>query len=240
MEINKIYCESNLETMARMEDKSIDYVLTSPPYNIGYNNMNGNSSKKYKEFDDNFSDDDYFEQQVYLIEELLRVTKNHVFYNIQMLGGNKLSFLKLIGNFSSRIKDIMIWEKKMIPHIESGVLSSNFEFIIIFSDNLPDKKKFYDGNFKGNFSNLIKTSNKHHNEFSEKHKAIMPLDIPRMFMVKFGKPNDIWYDPYSGTGTTAVAAILEQRQYLGSEISNEYYDLSLKRISQHQSQTRLF
>ena len=32
MEINKIYCESNLETMAKMPDNFIDFVVTSPPY----------------------------------------------------------------------------------------------------------------------------------------------------------------------------------------------------------------
>ena len=35
LELNKIYCESNLETMARMPDGFVDIVVTSPPYNIG-------------------------------------------------------------------------------------------------------------------------------------------------------------------------------------------------------------
>jgi len=51
--LNKIYNESNLETMKRMPNGFVDYVLTSPPYNVGYNQMNGNNTKKYKELDDN-------------------------------------------------------------------------------------------------------------------------------------------------------------------------------------------
>jgi DNA modification methylase len=83
LELNKIYCESNLDTMARMQDKSIDYVLTSPPYNVGKNQMNGgDDTKKYKEFSDNTSE--YFEEQKTLILELLRVTKKHIFYNTQI------------------------------------------------------------------------------------------------------------------------------------------------------------
>ena len=61
MEINKIYCESNLETIKRMPNNFVDYVLTSPPYNVGYNQMNGDDTKKYKDYKDNL--DDYFLNQ---------------------------------------------------------------------------------------------------------------------------------------------------------------------------------
>jgi len=238
LEINKIYCESNLETMKRMDDLSIDYVLTSPPYNVGHNQMFGKETAKYKCYTDDL--EDYFTNQKNLINEMLRVTKNHIFYNIQMLGNNKLDFINLLGYFSKNIKDIIIWQKNMIPHIEHGVLSSSFEFIIIFSNDRPEKKKFYDGNFRGNFGNVIKTLNSHSNPFAGKHKAIMPLDIPRMFMQKFGKENDVWYDPYMGTGTTAVASIEEKRNWIGSEISQEYVDLANKRLKPYLTQTVMF
>ena len=68
----------------------------------------------------------------------------------------------------------------------------------------------------------------------------MPLDIPRYFMITFGKENDIWYDPYMGTGTTAVAAIEEKRQWIGSEISNEYVTLANNRLRPYLEQTSLF
>ena len=48
LELNKIYCESNLETMKRMPNNFVDYVLTSPPYNVGYNQMNGDDTKNIK------------------------------------------------------------------------------------------------------------------------------------------------------------------------------------------------
>ena len=58
----------------------------------------------------------------------------------------------------------------------------------------------------------------------------MPLDIPRMFMQKFGQINDLWYDPYMGTGTTAIAAANLNRKYLGFELQQSYIDLAKKRI----------
>lgn len=237
LELNKIYCESNLETMKRMEDKSIDYVLTSPPYNVKTERI-----AKYKDFKDGFSQEQYFDQQKELINELLRVTKNHIFYNIQMLSGNKIALHKLIGHFSNNIKEMIIWYKGFgEPAISENVFNSGFEYIIIFSNNEPNKRYFNDANFKrGTQSNVFKILNSHSNPFSSVHKAIMPLDIPRYFMINFGKEKDIWYDPYMGTGTTAVAAIEEKKKFIGSEISQEYIDLANKRLEPYLTQQTLF
>lgn len=236
LEFNKIYNESNLETMYKMPDKSIDYILTSPPYNVV-----NKSLSKYKDFKDDFSQNEYFEQQKELINEMLRVTKNHIFYNIQMVSGNKFALHKLIGEFSSNIKEVLIWQKKGQPAISENVFNSSFEYIIIFSNNEPNKRFFNDANFKrGTQSNIFKILNKHSNPFADVHKAIMPLDIPRYFMLNFGKENDIWYDPYMGTGTTAVGAAMEKKKFIGSEISKEYLEISNKRLEPYLIQQSLF
>lgn len=231
LELNKIYCESNLETMKRMEDKSIDYILTSPPYNI--------NSSKYDQYKDNLND--YFENQKILINEMLRVTKNHIFYNTQMVSGNKFDLHKIIGHFSENIKEVLIWNKGFGAPTMPGLFNSAFEYIIIFSNQNVNQRKFNDANWKqGTQNNVFKIMNSHSNPFSDVHKAIMPLDIPRYFMINFGKENDIWYDPYMGTGTTAVACIEEKRKFIGSEISKEYVDLANKRLKPYLEQQTLF
>jgi len=240
IEVNKIYCESNTETMSRMEDNSVDYVLTSPPYNI-FNPRNVSGSKKYKEFEDVFDKNDYFEQQKNLIEELLRVTKNHIFYNIQMVSGNKVALHKLIGHFAENIKEVIIWQKNGQPAVREQVFNSCFEYIIIFSNNEADRRTFNDSNFaRGTQSNVLKIKSPNSNPYADIHKAIMPLDIPRYFMQNFGKENDIWYDPYMGTGTTAIGALMEKKQFIGSEICQEYIDLSNKRLEPYLTQKTLF
>jgi DNA modification methylase len=236
MEINKIYCESNLETMAKTPDNFVDYVLTSPPYNV-----NTERIAKYKDFKDDLTQDSYFEQQKELITELLRITKKHIFYNIQMVSGNKIALHKLIGYFANNIKEVIIWQKIGQPAISEKVFNSAFEYIIIFSNDEPNKRYFSDANFKrGTQSNIFKILNSHSNPFAKEHKAIMPLDIPRYFMINFGNENDIWYDPYMGTGTTAVAAIEERKNWLGSEISEEYYNIANKRLQPYLDQQTLF
>ena len=240
LELNKIYCESNLETMSKMPDNFVDYVLTSPPYNVGKNGLNG-EGKKYNLHNDTLDSSNYFEQQKHLINQLLRVTKYHIFYNIQLLSGNKNAVMKLMGVFANNIKEVIIWNKKNgVPAMEQGVFNSAYEFIIVFSNDQPDKRKFYDAEFRGTQNNVFTIKNTHSNPFADVHKAIMPLDIPRYFMQLFGKQNDIWYDPFMGTGTTAVASIMEDKKFIGSEISKEYVDLANNRLVPYLTQMRLF
>ena len=240
MELNKIYCEDCFLTLSNMHDNFIDYSLTSPPYNVGNNGLNG-EGKKYLSIQDKMSEDDYYKSQKKVIEELLRVTKNHVFYNVQMLSANKRTILKLMGFFNDKIKEIIIWNKKHgVPAMEPGVFNSAYEYIIILSNDRADKRKFYDCDFRGTEQNVFTIKNTHTNPFAKQHKAIMPLDIPRYLMQIFGKKDDIWYDPYMGTGTTGVAAIMENKKYLGSEIFEEYCVIAEKRISKYENQTSLF
>ena len=220
--------------MSKMPDNFVDYVVTSPPYNIG-NSVTGN---KYNGYSDDLSNYGSFINNV--LDQLLRVTKYHIFWNIQMVGDNKCDVMKMIGNYHNKIKDIMIWKKNTIPHICDGVLSSSFEFIIILSNDYSNNKKFDDNNFNGIMPNLITIKNKHHNNYSHIHKAVFPEDIPRIFMQKWGKGNQLWYDPFMGTGTTAVSAHKECKQWIGSEIVKEYCDIAQNRIDSLVNQQTLF
>lgn len=236
MEINKIYNEDCLITMNNMEDNFVDYCITSPPYNIS-----DKSLSKYKDFTDDMSKYEYFENQKKVIEEMLRITKKHIFYNIQMVSGNKLALHKLIGYFSEYIKEVLIWQKTGQPAISEKVFNSAFEYIIIFSKDSPDKRIFHDANFnRGTQSNIFKIKNSHSNKYAAIHKAVFPLDLPRYFMQNFGNNNDIWYDPYFGTGTSGLAAVMENKNYIGNDISKEYIKLAENRIKQHTNQKRLF
>tara|TARA_R110000824_G_scaffold147513_1_gene316973 strand:- start:3344 stop:4012 length:669 start_codon:yes stop_codon:yes gene_type:complete len=222
--------------MSKMQDNFIDYSLTSPPYNISNDVLS-----KYKTFSDNMDPEDYFENQKNVISELLRVTKNHVFYNIQMVSGNKFALHRLIGHFYKNIKEVLIWKKSGQPAISEKVFNSCFEYIIVFSSNQPEKRLFEDANFdRGTQSNIFNVLNTHSNSFADVHKAVFPLDIPRYFMINFGKKNDIWFDPYMGTGTTGVAAVQEKKFFIGSEISEEYLKLSEKRILPYIQQQTFF
>ena len=67
-------------------------------------------------------------------------------------------------------------------------------------------------------------------EWLRGHPAIFPEQLARDHVVSWSAEGDLVYDPFLGSGTTAKVAILNNRRWIGSEISEEYFKLADKRI----------
>ena len=238
MEVNKIYNENCLETMAKMPNKFIDLTVTSPPYNMNLRIRNGKYcsrqivkefSSKYDSFDDNLPIDEFYELHSKILRELLRVS-NIVFYNVQIVTGSKRAFFKLIGEFNEELKDIIIWDKvNGQPAMQDCVLNSQNELILIFGDNAISRQ-FTKCNFKrGELSNTwaIKRGKK----IDKNHGAIFPEELIKKIIENFSDKHDLIYDPFCGSGTTPKMAKQLDRNYIGSEISEEYCKVIAQRLN---------
>lgn len=76
-----------------------------------------------------------------------------------------------------------------------------------------------------------KTSkNGQEDEIAYQHPAIFPIQLVKDHIISWTNPGDLIFDPFMGSGTTARAAKQSGRTYLGSEISEEYYNLCLDRL----------
>ena len=72
------------------------------------------------------------------------------------------------------------------------------------------------------------------------HPAIFPESLAHDHLVSWSNEGDLIYDPFMGSGTTALVSIDANRRYVGSEISAEYYDLINKRIHLKTRQLKLW
>jgi len=241
MEINKIYNENCLDTMAKMPDKFVDLVVTSPPYNMRTRIRNGqyttrekskHFSKKYKYFDDALPINDFYEFHKGVLTELLRVSKI-VCYNFQIVTGSKEAFFKIIGDFNKDIKDIIIWDKGSgQPAMHGMVLNSCYEMVLILEDDKRAGRVIQNAKFKrGEMNNILRIGRG--KKVSEIHGAIFPEQLPFELIKAFSEKGDLVYDPFMGSGTTAKIAMLNNRNYIGSEISKEYCDIAEKRINEN-------
>ncbi|NDB27926.1 site-specific DNA-methyltransferase [archaeon] len=66
----------------------------------------------------------------------------------------------------------------------------------------------------------------------KKYPYGMPVDVPRKCILNYTQEGDIVYDPFMGSGTTAIAAIRTNRDYMGSELNSSYWKLCNDRISE--------
>ena len=259
IEIDNIYNESNLDTIARMEDNSIDLVVTSPPYD-GLRKYNGYC------FD--------FET---LAKGLYRVMKNGGvvvwIVNDATVDGSETgtSFRQALYfmDCGFNLHDTMIWAKDGGGAVGSNLAyTQNFEYMFVFSKGRPkttnliyDKKcltytgksettKECRGHSDRGVAKLTRLQfSKRNNwwllvpgkeEGSEFHPAVFPEKLVRDHIISWSNEGDIVYDPFSGSGTTAKVAYMNNRHYIGSEISKEYYEKANKRIDAEKRQYKLF
>jgi site-specific DNA-methyltransferase (adenine-specific) len=238
IELNKGYNESCLETLKKMKDGSVDAVITSPPYNMNLRIRNGKYcsrqivkelSTKYSNFDDNLPIDEYYELHLNILKELLRVS-DMVFYNIQIVTGSKRAIFKIIGELSDYLKDIVIWDKGHgQPAMAERVMNRRTELVLIFDKNNAISRQFEKCNFnRGTLDDLwlIKRGKK----VSSEHGAVFPEELVSTILDNFTNEGDVIYDPFMGTGSTAVVCKKLKRKFIGSEISKEYMKVINERL----------
>jgi DNA modification methylase len=236
-----------------MRDKPDNYYdgcLTSPMYNANLKYANGKyvckkkgnaGANKYINNSDDLPMDIYFMYQSSIIYELLRICNGPIFYNIQMLNGNKVALFNIFGRFSETIKEVFIWDKKMgEAAINRGCVNSAYEFIIIFDKNTPQKRSFDFCNFeRGTFDNIIRIS-KNRGRKENKHSAGMPLMLAKTIISNFFKPIEKIIDPFGGMATTAIACEDLNINADLCELDKNYFEDGKKRLEQHRQQIRMF
>jgi DNA modification methylase len=253
IEINKIYCESNLDTMKRMPDNFIDLTVTSPPYD---------NLRDYKGYSFDFEA---------IAKELYRVTKQGgvvvwVVGDATINGSESGTSFKQALYFKEigfNLHDTMIWEKPGCSNPSQNRYHQVFEYMFILSKDTPKttnliqdrqnkwRQRFGKGTVRdknGNMQNTktdkiqydeygsrnnvwyMKTASQENVCVSLEHPAVFPERLAYDHIISWSNEGDLVYDPFMGSGTTAKAAIASGRNYIGSEISEEYCQIIKKRL----------
>ena len=237
--LNKIHVENCLDTMKRMPDDSVDLVVTSPPYD---------NLRTYNGYSFDFQS---------IAAELFRVTKwggvvVWVVGDAVLKGTESGSSFRQALHFMSlgfNLHDTMIYEKNSpaYPARASGNRYTQiFEYMFVFSKGKPksasmicDKPNKWAGfkDFSGKLKNPVPEFSPRNNIWryvtsfnGVKHPAPFPEQLALDHVLSWSVEGDVVYDPFMGSGTTAKAAVMTGRQWVGSEISQEYADIALKRL----------
>jgi site-specific DNA-methyltransferase (adenine-specific) len=259
MEINKIYNEDCLLTMAKMPDNFIDATVCSPPYDL---------IRDYKGFTFEFEK---------IAVELFRVTKDGgivvwVVGDGTENGSETLTsfkqaiFFKEVAGF--KVHDTMIYQKSGFNFPANNRYHQVFEYMFVLSKGKPktfnpiwDKPNKYIGqkahglhrgkneNEYVDMSKIVKAKpigefGKRYNiwyykvgggnvtkdKIAYKHPAIFPEKLAQDHIISWTNPDDLVYDPFMGSGTVAKCCKLLNRRYIGSEISDEYCKIAEERL----------
>lgn len=105
---------------------------------------------------------------------------------------------------------------------------------IEYGVGLIDTTQSLDGKFPGTVMDVPKPKGQERAE--SKHLTLKPIRLMEHLINVFTKPGDIVFDPFSGSGTTGVACVNTGRQYIGIELTDEFYNESIERIQTHINQ----
>jgi len=223
--INKVLHGDCLDIMPKIPDKSIDLVLTSPPYNLGDNHHT--NKKKHYPYKDNMPEKDYQNFQISVLQEIYRVLKptGSLLYNHKnrIKKGQQITPYEWLLKTNFVIKQELVWVNG----------SPNFDKIRFY----PFTERIYwlAKDTKTKLKNVIS-----HTDFftssewpsvgtKKEHTRAFPIQLAENLISCFPEANII-LDPFGGSGTTAIACINTGRNYIIIEKEQKYYNLILGRI----------
>ena len=222
MELNKIYNEDCIEGMKNISDNSIDLIVTDPPYLVKY--KTGRRKDKSHKFTKEILNDDNEQLLKDYIKECHRIMKNDTAMYM-FCSSNKVDFFKQELEKYFTIKNMIIWVKN---NHTAGDLQSAFgrKYEIVFLVNKGRSK--FNGTRLTDVWEFKRVAGK-----GQLHQNQKPVEMIEQCIEKHSNENDVVFDGFMGSGTTAIACINTNRNYIGFELDEEYYETSIKRINNH-------
>ncbi len=239
---NKILCGDILDEIKKIPEKSIDLVVTSPPYNL--KNSSGNGMKDgrggkwanaqlingYQTHGDNMPHKEYVEWQRACLTEMMRVVKDDgaIFYNHKwrVQKGLIQDRQDIVEGFP--VRQIIIWQRQGGFNFNPGYFVPTYEVIYMIA-----KKDF----------KLAKGANSHGDVWQIgqakgiDHPAPFPVELIERIISSTNA--EVVLDPFMGSGTTAIAAINLERDYVGIEKSPDYCEYANQRILDETGQQQI-
>ena len=233
LELNKIYNMDCKEGMKLLDDNSIDLVVTDPPYKvISGGGGNGANSIRPKgiltRHDGKLFNHTYIKPNEW-IPDIYRILKEGTHCYIFT---NTLNFSDILlesRNSGFKLHNILVWEKNNCT--PSQFYMKNCEYILF----LRKGKAKWINDIGGS-----KTVHKFNNIIgNKKHPTEKPTDLLDFYINNSSNISDIVFDPFMGSGSTAISCLNTNRQYIGFELDETYYNIAEKRIDDYKNKLKL-
>lgn len=213
-----------MDIMKTIEDKSIDLVITDPPYKIEtsggglYTQADKQYVKELNSMKDGFSED--------VLDELCRIMKK---INIYFFCSQK-QIIPLLDYFVKKKKcnwNLLTWHKtNPVPACGNKYLTDT-EFILFFREK---GVKVY-GNYNTKFTYYVTPLNQKDKK-KYGHPTIKPQEILLNLVTNSSQEGDTVCDPFMGSGSTGVACKSLNRDFIGIEVDNNWYQIAQNRINE--------
>ncbi len=248
--LDKVLLGDARDVLKKFPDNSIHLMVTSPPYNVG------------KEYDKDLTLSEYLDFLRDVLKQVYRVLVwgGRICFNVANIGRKPyIPLHKYVIDIFEELGFLMrgevIWYKGDAVAGSSTawgtwrsavnpILRDVHEYILIFSKGTFERRKPLskeDTISRDEFIKFTKSVWKFSPESATDvgHPAPFPIELPYRCIQLYTFKGDVVLDPFVGSGTTCLAAIMTGRHYVGIDIDERYVELARKRIANHLAQKRL-
>lgn len=229
IEPNNIYLGDCYNLIKDIPDKSIDLIITDPPYQFATGGIKSGIFK-YRNLAGTYCDirnnelDKGIDKSI--LDQWCRVLKYiyiyiYIWCNKEQIQTYLDYFVKEKGcNF-----EILVWAKTNVPPFTSGHYLKDKEYCLLFWEQ--------GAKIKGNYETLKtfylgKTNVEDKKKYG--HPTIKPIAIIKNMIINSTNEGDIVLDTFMGSGTTCKACKELNRKYIGFEINEEYFNIAKDRL----------
>ncbi len=234
-------------TTAALAPESVDLIVTSPPYNVDI---------QYNSHKDDVSYEDYLEFSKKWMTRCYEWTKDNGRFCLNVpLDKNKGGQQSVTADLTTIAKEIgwkyhstIIWNEQNISRRTAwgSWLSASAPYVIAPVETIIVLyKNEWKRDAKGKQSDILRDEFLQwtngvwsFNGESKKrigHPAPFPVELPRRCIKLFSFVDDVALDPFLGSGTTALAALQNNRRAVGIEVDEKYCQLAVERLKKDQS-----
>lgn len=214
---NKVIQGDCLEVMKDIPDKSVDCIITDPPYGMKYQSAWRTATPQFKKIE-NDNNIDWFPE---FIKECYRVLKDNSHIYIFCNDYNISKFRDLQEQAGFKNKRTLVWVKN---NHTSGDLFGDYANKTEFINYAQKGRRLLNGGRDTNVLNFNRVS-------KLEHPTQKPIDLNEYLIKKSTNENDIILDPFAGSGTTGVACKNTKRNYILIEKESEYIDIINQRLN---------
>lgn len=214
MSIELIHGDCLVE-MRKIKDKSVDLCLCDPPYNVG---------KQFGEWNEGKIFDKEFHKE--WLSQVIRCLKPYG-GGLYMFWAGMAHLKPMIDTFGE-FKQLIYWTKPFAMMVKNRKGYHCFTEVI-FWKVLSDEFYF---NVKENHKDYFSVTSCIQRPNEHQHPTQKPLPIVKRLILASSKKDDTILDPFMGSGTTGVACVELDRNFIGIEIDENYFNIAKKRIDQ--------
>jgi modification methylase len=235
--VGKVHCGDCVELMNKMPAASVGVIVTSPPYNLRNSTGNGMKDgrggkwenaallKGYEEHDDAMPHDEYVNWQRECLTAMMRVLRDDgaIFYNHKwrVQAGLLQDRHDIVSGFP--VRQIIIWKRNGGINFNPGYFLPTYEVIYLICK--PNFRLAPKANAIGDVWSIPQEDS------DNPHPAPYPVELAQRCIQS--TTAEIVLDPFVGSGTTAIAAEMSRRKWVGLDKSKDYCKVANERIEAH-------